>query len=396
MPDDKADSGGMSSSFLTTTGEKQDMNQYWYSQPTADVFINEVVDNGGCAALVSTPSIYFGLPPDVRARCHLLDFDRQWENDPGFVFYDYNEPEGIPHGIRGTFDFLLIDPPFITSEAWALYAKAAKLLMKSQGAKVLCTTIAENDGLMQNLLNLHPVAFRPSIPNLVYQYSAFANYTSTQLSSLNPEVDHEEWRPTSRSECLLVTNSLEAAPLRTRAATTPVSISSTGTRMYLADCGVSIAEESDGPLGPEVQLLMQLRKHLDAIFKCVAVASLPASRLSTRQQVEKIRPKLEAARKQTETAAADFGAWLSTNHNEIAEALGETPEAFSASLLGDRWRVRSVVELMEAACDGNTTQSEVATSSKQHTVALFRLSGQVLDRIKELKRQKARSVSLCI
>jgi len=26
-----------------------------------------------------------------------MQFDKQWESDPGFCFYDFNDPEGIPH-----------------------------------------------------------------------------------------------------------------------------------------------------------------------------------------------------------------------------------------------------------------------------------------------------------
>ena len=60
------------------------------------------------------------------------------------------------------------------------------------GGRVLCTTIAENDALMLELLGARPQRFRPLIPNLVYQYSCYANYESAPLSCLNPEVDTEE------------------------------------------------------------------------------------------------------------------------------------------------------------------------------------------------------------
>ena len=35
----------------------------------------------------------------------------------------------IPKELYHTFDFIVIDPPFITAEVWAEYAKAAKLLL---------------------------------------------------------------------------------------------------------------------------------------------------------------------------------------------------------------------------------------------------------------------------
>lgn len=82
--------------FLRTTVERVDLNQYWYSQHTIAVFVAEIEAHIGgqkkggehperTVALVSCPSIYFSLEDEARAHCLLLDIDRQWEDDPGFV-----------------------------------------------------------------------------------------------------------------------------------------------------------------------------------------------------------------------------------------------------------------------------------------------------------------------
>lgn len=44
---------------------------------------------------------------------------------------------------------------------------------------------------MGELLDCRELRFRPSIPNLVYQYALFSNYASAGLSACNPEVDFE-------------------------------------------------------------------------------------------------------------------------------------------------------------------------------------------------------------
>lgn len=59
-----------------------------------------------------------------------MQFDKKWNNDPGFVFYDYNEPENVPPELLNSFDMVVIDPPFITREVWEKYATTAKILMK--------------------------------------------------------------------------------------------------------------------------------------------------------------------------------------------------------------------------------------------------------------------------
>ena len=83
---------------------------------------------------------------------------------------------------------VVIDPPFITREVWEKYTTAAKLLLKPEGGRVLGSTIDENEEFMNELLGCQRRAFRPSIPNLVYQYSLYSNYDSEGLNSPNQEI----------------------------------------------------------------------------------------------------------------------------------------------------------------------------------------------------------------
>lgn len=184
--------------FLLRTREKADLNQYWYSPATIDALVAEaldVVEDGGKSlrtAFISTPSLYFSLPPDQRAGCVVLDIDRKFEKDPGYVYYDFNKPEAVPAELMHQFDLVVVDPPFITREVWGLYAKTMTMLLDTSGGRILCTTIAENEKMMAELFGARPQAFRPSIPNLVYQYSCYANYDAKHLQVKNPEVDRDE------------------------------------------------------------------------------------------------------------------------------------------------------------------------------------------------------------
>jgi hypothetical protein len=55
---------------------------------------------------------------------------------------------------------------------------------------VIGTTVAENKDFMGELLGCKPQAFRPSIPNLVYQYNSYANFEGAKfLGKPNPEID---------------------------------------------------------------------------------------------------------------------------------------------------------------------------------------------------------------
>ncbi|KAF5838692.1 hypothetical protein DUNSADRAFT_2388 [Dunaliella salina] len=76
-------------------------------------------------------------------------------------------------------------------QVWEKYAEAAKLLLRPEGSKVVCSTVAENKDFMERLLAVKPVPFKPSIPNLVYQYTLFTNFEPTVLCELNPEVPED-------------------------------------------------------------------------------------------------------------------------------------------------------------------------------------------------------------
>ena len=86
---------------------------------------------------------------------------------------------------------VVIDPPFITREVWEKYTEAARILLKPEGGLVLGSTIDENEGFMQELLGCQRRQFRPSIPNLVYQYSLYSNFDSEGLNNPNPEIPSE-------------------------------------------------------------------------------------------------------------------------------------------------------------------------------------------------------------
>ena len=165
--------------FLSTTKEVEDLNQYWYSNRTISAMARDVEDVCAApetrAAFLSTPSVYFSLSKEVRARSWCFDLDTQWQKEPGYVCYDFNKPIGFEGAdeLKGTFDMVIIDPPFITREVWEKYTETARWLLKP-GGHVMGSTIQENAPFMKELLGVEPQAFMPSIPTLVYQYYLYA------------------------------------------------------------------------------------------------------------------------------------------------------------------------------------------------------------------------------
>lgn len=80
-----------------------------------------------------------------------------------------------------------VDTLSIADESGGFASSGAKI-SKGRNGLVLLTTILENAPLLEELFGVKPNKFRPSIPNLVYQYHIFTNYNSTGLSEVNPEV----------------------------------------------------------------------------------------------------------------------------------------------------------------------------------------------------------------
>lgn len=188
------------STFLSKTGEKLKMMQYWYSEHTINAMVNEVQEHGTRVAFLSTPSVYYSLTDNaLRNNSKLFEYDDEFSQDENFVKYDYKEPHNIPSHLHHTFDMVVIDPPQITKDVWEQYATAAKLLLIMPGkedqkvgtapGKVLLSTVYENSKLMQQLLGCMRCQFRPVIPNLMWQYSFYVNYHSPRLDQLNSEID---------------------------------------------------------------------------------------------------------------------------------------------------------------------------------------------------------------
>ena len=106
--------------------------------------------------------------------------------------YDFNKNEELPAEWHNTFDMAVIDPPFIMREVWEKYTEASKILLTKDDegnmtGRLLCTTVVENAPFMAELLGVRPIAFRPSIPQLVYQYNMYTNIDDPEQDKVNEE-----------------------------------------------------------------------------------------------------------------------------------------------------------------------------------------------------------------
>ena len=68
--------------FWDANPENGDHNQYWYSNTTINCIIEDQIEQlmlpdapaaGRIAAFLSTPSLYFTLPEELRNHCYVFD-----------------------------------------------------------------------------------------------------------------------------------------------------------------------------------------------------------------------------------------------------------------------------------------------------------------------------------
>lgn len=59
---------------------------------------------------------------------HIFEYDRRFGQayPDAFVFYDYNEPQKVPDELRGSVDYILMDPPYLVRWDYVRPAPLAK------------------------------------------------------------------------------------------------------------------------------------------------------------------------------------------------------------------------------------------------------------------------------
>jgi len=183
-----------SNKFLKLYTEKEDINQYWFSDESSNhpkLIPNLNTNPNSKIAFVSTPSIFFSLEPSLRDQSYLFDLDdRLIKRHPNAFKFDFNNFEELSkeEKILSQFDFVVVDPPYINEPSWTKFAEFVNLIANKENVKILTCSIAENSLMLEKLLNLKMKKYQPSIPHLVYQYNFFANYEDEKLDEINSEI----------------------------------------------------------------------------------------------------------------------------------------------------------------------------------------------------------------
>lgn len=205
--------------FVDNFCEDWQLSQFWYSNQTADTIAREVYALVSAAspqrqlriACVSTPSVFRALRrlgaeqrkepgPDKKLlldsqNIYLFEYDERFKECYGeqFIFYDYKTPESFraqasrfEKGIKGTFDVLVVDPPFLSEECHQKVAQTIEFLQKSGSEGPSCVLVLSGEimGEFWKSKGLHQVEGMEieHARNLGNPFCCWSNYAVLVLS----------------------------------------------------------------------------------------------------------------------------------------------------------------------------------------------------------------------
>lgn len=148
--------------------EDWNASQFWYTDSTATSLAKQLLEN--CTpetriCVLSAPSVFLQLKnllnewPEGKVRpaqITLLEFDTRFGvfGKGEFQFYDFKFPTKLPAELRGVFDVIIIDPPFLSEDCQTKTALTVRWLARSwerEGLKLIACTGERMEGLIHKL-----------------------------------------------------------------------------------------------------------------------------------------------------------------------------------------------------------------------------------------------------
>ena len=128
--------------------EDWNTSQFWYTDETARILAEQLlngINEDSAIAVVSAPSVYVALRKilkqklsNVKPTIRLLEYDKRFEVvGQDFVFYDFNTPFRLPTELKGKFDRIISDPPFLSEDCQTKTALTARYLASTWQAESL-------------------------------------------------------------------------------------------------------------------------------------------------------------------------------------------------------------------------------------------------------------------
>ncbi|CEG38744.1 n-adenine-specific dna methyltransferase [Plasmopara halstedii] len=132
---------------MTHLSENFRLSQFWYDEKTGRALAQEAIDHSSSElkiAFVSTPSAYHAFlkimseMEDKTKRdamgnnVYIFEYDRRFGEKYGdrFCFYDYNKPTDLPEKFHHFFDYILMEPPHLSSNCLEKFSNTMRWLAR--------------------------------------------------------------------------------------------------------------------------------------------------------------------------------------------------------------------------------------------------------------------------
>ncbi|KAH8163250.1 hypothetical protein CIB48_g5007 [Xylaria polymorpha] len=172
-------------------------SQFWYSDETANLLANQLLDgtsDDSVVVVVSTPSVFVALKKIMavaeytgpKPKTYLLEHDYRFAVFPEFIFYDFAHPFKLPAHLKGTVDRMICDPPFLSDDCQTKMAMTLRWLARpktttssSVGLRVLICTGERMEALVNRLyrpLRVRTTTYEPAHSGLKNEFLCYANF----------------------------------------------------------------------------------------------------------------------------------------------------------------------------------------------------------------------------
>ncbi|KAF1982019.1 hypothetical protein K402DRAFT_212562 [Aulographum hederae CBS 113979] len=133
--------GGNTKLSMDAFTEDWQASQFWYSDETATTLAEQLLDGAtddSAIAVVSAPSCFIQLKNllasdrySIKPRLLLLEFDERFGVFKEFHFYNFEKPTQLPPELKGQFDRIICDPPFLSEDCQTKAALTVRWLSKN-------------------------------------------------------------------------------------------------------------------------------------------------------------------------------------------------------------------------------------------------------------------------
>lgn len=179
---------------MLTASDPGNASQFWYTDATARILARQLLsgaDVDDSIAVVSAPSVYIQLrnllnedSSIAKPRIVLFEYDQRFDVfGQDFVPYDFQMPLRLPSEMKGKFDRIICDPPFLSDDCQTKTALTVRFLAQDWSADrlrlVSCTGERMETAMLKlyGKLGMRTTTFEPEhSKGLSNEFRCYANF----------------------------------------------------------------------------------------------------------------------------------------------------------------------------------------------------------------------------